>query len=401
MLSNKILSRESFITTAKVSLISFAFTLPLSTTVSTIFFYFSAFFALLFVPFRMHLSFLSQIKTAQLFLLLFLLLCIGVFYSSAPWQQALAMLSKYDKFLLSVLFLALLTENKWRRMTINGFVIATLLSIFLIYLIDFKLANFQNRYTVGGGLFKDYIQTSFLANITFYILAYRFLFEKTNRYHWFYLLALPFLIYYITFISAGRTGYVVFCLIILLLCWQRFRFKGLILGAVLAILCMGLAGLHSKEFQSRVNEAYSNLQTYHHEKSTSVGYRLSFAHESLQLIKQHPIFGTGTGSLAYEVAHMQPQPIALTRNPHNEYLNITVQLGLIGLLVLLLMYYYCIYEARLLPLEMQHFARAITLVIMLGSCFNSWLMDTTEGHFFCVFLMLAFASQLEGSGQRR
>ncbi|HUS13725.1 MAG TPA: O-antigen ligase family protein, partial [Chloroflexia bacterium] len=114
---------------------------------------------------------------------------------------------------------------------------------------------------------------------------------------------------------------------------------------------------------------------------SSTGSRLEFYRNSLAIIAAHPVLGVGTGGfpVAY-AARVQGTGMAETRNPHNEYLHITVQLGFVGLISML-----CLFTAQWrlaprLPTPIEaHLARGLVLVIVTGCLFNSLLLDHTEG----------------------
>ena len=81
-----------------------------------------------------------------------------------------------------------------------------------------------------------------------------------------------------------------------------------------------------------------------------------------------------------------------TVNPHNEYLNIAVQLGAAGLLMLLYLFYCQWRLASLLPTPYErHLARSLVITFAVGCLFNSLLMDHAEGLFFAWVTGLSFA----------
>ena len=65
---------------------------------------------------------------------------------------------------------------------------------------------------------------------------------------------------------------------------------------------------------------------------------------------------------------------------------------MLGLVMLLLLFGIPIWYSRFLPEELQYIVRGTVLSIALGCLANSWLLDTTEGHFYAYFIVLAFAA---------
>ena len=80
-----------------------------------------------------------------------------------------------------------------------------------------------------------------------------------------------------------------------------------------------------------------------HEKYNSIGLRLNFAQNSLEVFAQNPILGVGTGDFPNEynrINQINSPKLPNTTNPHNMYTLITMQLGLIGLVSMLSIFYY-------------------------------------------------------------
>jgi O-antigen ligase len=136
------------------------------------------------------------------------------------------------------------------------------------------------------------------------------------------------------------------------------------------------------------------MTQYKHGKfDTSTGLRLEFYRNSLRLLKEHPWIGTGTGSFAQDYLAVTQDKQFATRNPHNEYLNIAIQFGLLGLVILLGMFVVHWWTSFRLQGLRQYFAQAVLLSIVVGSLFNSWLMDVTQGCFYVFLTALLFANR--------
>ncbi len=96
---------------------------------------------------------------------------------------------------------------------------------------------------------------------------------------------------------------------------------------------------------------------------------------------------------------MKNSRVSPTSNPHNEYLLITVQLGVVGLGVLLYLFYTQLRLAAYLPgLLERNLARGLVLTVMTTCLFNSSLLDHGEGIFYAWMSGLLFAG-LNSRGQ--
>jgi O-antigen ligase len=111
--------------------------------------------------------------------------------------------------------------------------------------------------------------------------------------------------------------------------------------------------------------------------------RLEFWKKSLGFFAEAPIVGHGTGSTRglFEAAATGPERLAQSQvigNPHNQTLNVAVQWGCVGIVVL-----YAMWLAHLLLFRGDSLVAWIGLMVVLqnffSSLFNSHLFDFHEG----------------------
>jgi O-antigen ligase len=115
---------------------------------------------------------------------------------------------------------------------------------------------------------------------------------------------------------------------------------------------------------------------------TSVGLRLEFWKKSLRFFSEAPILGHGTGSIRklFEEAAVDRSGAAaqVIGNPHNQTLNVAVQWGTIGIVIL-----YAMWLQHLLLFRGEGMAAWLGLMVVLQnfltSVFNSHLFDFQEG----------------------
>ena len=81
------------------------------------------------------------------------------------------------------------------------------------------------------------------------------------------------------------------------------------------------------------------------------------------------------------------------KNPHSEYLNISVQLGLVGLISLLYLFsIQGLYSFKVKDKEQKNLAQGLVILIVVACMFNSALMDARDGHFWAFFSALLFSN---------
>ncbi len=204
----------------------------------------------------------------------------------------------------------------------------------------------------------------------------------------------------ITLIVEGATGYILLIALVLLFGWQRARWKGIVIAVTAALLTVALLSAIPGPFQTRVKEIFFDLKKEGADRpaSTSAGYRMEFYRNTLTLIGKNPVFGTGTGSFPVAYAELvQGTGRTLSRNPHNEFMLITLQTGVVGLAALLWLLWQQWRHAPQLstPLE-RGLAQGLVLMMGMICMLNSALLDHTEGLLYAWLTALLYAGLESG-----
>lgn len=370
-----------------VAAAAIGFALPLSTALMNIL------AALVFLCWLLSGAFLDlpemvrKNQVALSALLLFFALFAGMFYSTAPLPESFAILKKYRKLLLLVVLMPFLGDVRVRGWAMAAFIAGS--GIALVH-----------SYGVGVGLFPltrwgasimSPITHSVLISFLAYYAAQKAINTPSRRWLW-ALLSLVALVN-VLFIVTGRTGQVIaIALMALFIChyggWRR-RIISLILLAL--VLAGGFAA--SERFRGLVVDTVDDISEYQQgETFTDVGLRLEFYNNSLELVMKRPVFGSGTGSFAGEYAALAGEKgIVATDNPHNEYLNLGVQLGLAGVGLFFVLLAVQWWAAGRMEDRQAMTARALIVAMALGCLANSFLMDSHEGNFYAFFSALFFS----------
>lgn len=142
---------------------------------------------------------------------------------------------------------------------------------------------------------------------------------------------------------ASRTGYVLYLLIILVVILLTFRkniFKILSLTLIVLFGLSYFAYNYSNTVNSRVNQTIESINKIlnNDDYQTSVGARIGFTKYSLGVIKENFLYGVGTGDHMDEVRAIIPEKHNYFKDPkfigkpHNVYIQILLQLGIVGFL---------------------------------------------------------------------
>lgn len=343
-------------------------------------------------------QFIWQNAIARSVFLFYGILVVGTFYSKAPLQDITEMFGKMAKLLYIPFLLPLMIEEKWRRLTIKAFIAAMMLTLVLSLLkVYAHLPIYHTRFS-NACVFKDHIYTNLLMAFATYVIGHYTLsriqqgLRNGQKYMLYGLIAA--LIYYVLFMSEGRSGYVVFVVLWLLFFCQRFKFKGIFWGTLALSLLMGIVFVSSNSFQTRFLQISNDVAHYKmQETKTAVGQRIEYTRETLNLALERPWFGFGTGSFktTYE-EHAKKNAMQITKNPHNEYLNIMLQLGMMGLIAFLALLFRILKNSYQLPLIEKHWAQGALAAIAIGCFANSWIMDFTAGYFFVLMMAVSFGA---------
>ncbi len=322
--------------------------------------------------------------------LLFLLFALGLLYTPVPFREAVQTLTKYRGLLFIAAVIALLEGNdEYIAKAENSFVTGSIILMLVSYAMYFSLIP-SVKY--GNSILFHITHSYFMALLGFWSLQ-RAIDSKHYRYFWLGILVLTVVnIYYI---NPGRTGMIIFFLLVLLTIFQRLSPKNALIG--LLVLCAALAATYysSPNLKSRTTAAISEIEHYHPEKSrTSLGQRFDWYYNSVELIETAPVFGHGTGSFSdLQSKLIKNRKTEPTDNPHNEYLFIGEQIGVFGLLVFIALLICQLVLANRMNLRQKYLVQGIVLAMAAGCTMNSFLFDSHQSHFYAFMSALYFVSR--------
>jgi O-antigen ligase len=312
---------------------------------------------------------------------LFLVLALGLLYTPAPAADAVDVLLKYRELLFIPAVIALFQgHEEYPRMAENSFVTGCIILMLISYGMYFSILP-PHKY---GYSILYHITHSFFMGVLGFWSLHRAFDSKQYRYLWIVIFLATSI--NILYVGPGRTGMLVYILLLLLALFQRLSLKKLIIALVLVAASLSAAYVYSHNFSSRIQTALAEIQNYQPQKSrTSLGMRFDWWQNSVDLIEEAPVFGHGIGSYAVLqkrlIKEMKTMP---SDNPHNEYLFIGVQTGLLGLFIFVALFFSQLGSASRLPLKDKYLMQGVVLAIASGCTINSFLYDAHQGHFFAI-----------------
>jgi O-antigen ligase len=187
----------------------------------------------------------------------------------------------------------------------------------------------------------------------------------------------------IFFVVSGRTAFVVIPILAFLLGWWRFGWKGLVAAGIISCLVFTAVWEGSSYTRDRLSDSVTELRSYEkYDSFNSTGLHIAFLKESFSIVEMAPIFGHGTGSIPEQfqkvTSNNNGSSGLATVNPHNQIFGVAIQIGLVGVAVLMAMWL-----AHFMLFCGVSFTAWIGMVVVvqniISSLFNSHLFDFSEG----------------------
>jgi O-antigen ligase len=310
-------------------------------------------------------------------------LVLAILWTSASPNEAWGFVLKMRAYYLLPLFLVILSIPKAKNALLLGFAAATLLSVVLSCISAWL--NYPMFQAIPGDwfIFRSHTYHNYFAALLSTALFAGLLTNKfAGKWKWFALTCIVVLSYDILFLVAGRTGQILYLLMMamVLLLWN-WRW-GLLLAGLTVIAGILILPKYSPVIQRGVSNAQADLLAYSHgNANSSVGVRLEWYKNSVKLIQEQPLLGHGTGSFKNEYARISgviDGPLS-SNNPHNDYIWLSIELGLLGAVLLLGLLLSAAWQGRHLDLAWKLTLYAMLFGMGTSTLANSFFTDNITG----------------------
>jgi len=185
------------------------------------------------------------------------------------------------------------------------------------------------------------------------------------------------------FVASARTALLCIAVLLGLLAWRHLSRRAALVLLAGTVAASALAWTTSPYLRQRIGDIAVEYRHGHEDLSrASTAQRLTYWRKSLHAFAEAPLLGHGTGSIKrqFERAATDNSDLdaEIVNNPHNQTLNVAVQWGLLGVVLL-----YAMWIAHLRLFLGEGFAAWIGLVVVVqniaSSLLNSHLFDFHEG----------------------
>ena len=340
--------------------------------------------------------------TSKAILLAMLVFAVSLIWTTAPLPDALHAVEKHGKLLLIPILLSMIRSRREALLALACFGAGQLFLLASTWLLvaGVPIPWAISRENVSEGsraVFSSYLDQSIMTGIAAAICWH--LRDQIPARHP-RAIAIGIVVVALAcifFVFPGRTGHAVaIALVSLAIMWElprRYR-----VGAILIplVLLLALVATSSK-VKERLNAVNVEVQAFNQkgDTTTSSGTRLNLWQRSLQSMSENPWAGSGVGSWETQYNRLQqkyvPSYQPIRGNPHQEYLLWGVELGVLGI-AMLVGILYSIYRDSLGMAGAERRALQSSLLgLIVAILFNCSLYDALIGDYLCIVLGLVFA----------
>lgn len=244
----------------------------------------------------------------------------------------------------------------------------------------------KQDYSVYGSYLEESIAHSVLIAILWF--QQHKIFGKNGR--WFALMiAFVTLVLTIGFLK-GRTGHLACIGVITVACIKGFpkRFKWISFATPLVVAALFMAT--STNFKDRMMLAQTEFVKSFESSEVipSTGERLEFWKVSLMSIAERPVLGSGPGSWNSESLRLDrvngPPLMSTSDNPHQLFLLWAVEGGLLGLSLLLAVFFALYRYSLIMAEEDASTLQAVLVTLAIAGFFTSVIYGIGMGDYFCI-----------------
>jgi O-antigen ligase len=373
-------------TTVDVFAILVAVSLPWSTTLVAIF---ATALLVSMAPFLDVKALLRSLTrpVCALPIALFVLAAVGTLWSDAPWGARLYAVGPAAKLLMLPVLLYHFKRSARGVAVFIAFLVSCGLLMAMSWIVVFDPQLALKSGAEYGVPVKNYIDQSQEFALCTVVLAYPVIALWREKRTWQAALLVAISISFVVnmmFVSVSRTALVTMPIMLAVFALMHLRWRSVVIIACATAILGGLAWATSPKLRWTTTTFLRDYQLYEQENiPTSLGLRLEYWKKSLAFFAGAPVVGHGTGSIRglFEEAATGPKVLAsgdVVANPHNQTLNVAIQWGAVGIVLL-----YAMWILHLLLFRGEGLANWIGLMVVVQniftSLFNSHIFDFNEG----------------------
>ena len=267
----------------------------------------------------------------------------GMLWADVSWKERIRSFEPFARLLVLPLLFAQFRHSERAHWVFIGFLVSCL-ALLAVSFAGMLAGGIGGRFKTYGVPVRDYIAQSgefiLCAAGLFYVAMMNWS-ERRLGYAIAALALAAFFLVNVFFVAPSRTALVTVPILLILFAVTQCRWTQMLaLLAAIAVL-VGIVWVSSPKVQERLTGIYTEVQEHRTNNTpTSAGLRVEFWTKALEMVRQSPLIGHGTGSIRELFVRASAEGTALSRtvNPHNQTLTVAIQVGLIGAAVLIAMW---------------------------------------------------------------
>ncbi len=327
---------------------------------------------------------------------------IGLSYTDAPLSYGLKNIFSERKICYILPLALIFSAEGPKRKFLAAFMATSVVGLALSFAVINQYLHVHLRLNPPAVFRSHATQGMVFAVCVFLALWYGFR-QKVPAWRWgFYGLAGAFFLN-LALVTPGRSGYVVF-LVLTVSAFSMWRgFKGVAIGVLVASV-LGVGAFYaSSSVRSRVMEGVNEVRSYEtNPYETSLGRRMVQYETTWGMIKESPVFGVGTGAYKKHFSGIAEQKYTGWRaapfdDPHNQYLFVLAENGIIGLLTFLgmigMLLRHCLQSGSIYG----KMAAGCVLAWCATSLFSGHFRTFPEGHLIAFIVGILMVSRRAGT----
>lgn len=247
--------------------------------------------------------------------------------------------------------------------------------------------------------FRDTFATGLLTGVNPYIsyslilvlgmLILSFCFSKTDK-KWHKISLIILIAAYIFNLSIihGRSGYIAFIILSPLLIYNLIGRKHFLKSMIAAILISGVF-LLSPMVQHRIELIKEEVALYYQgQKITSVGLRLHMWEGAINIFRDNPLIGVGTGGFEKSLRQYGSDPaLPGLDQPHNSFLYMATSFGVIGIFSILWLFVVFLKKGWKHRKNIQGYSMLMFgIILIIGSMTDTQILSRITGILFALFM---------------
>jgi len=337
-------------------------------------------------------------------LIVLIIALMALYFISLSWSDTFINGFKYSiKFWYFIPIFVIFTSVKkeYIKYMISAFLISMLISEIISYGIFFEWWNFKNRPPNDPTPFMNHLQYSMFLAFTALLLLNKAFIEKNI------ITKMGYILFFITvsinlFINGGRTGQVAFIVSLFVVGFLNIKkkFKAVLYMLVLATSILYTGYNLSPNFKHRVDYAIKDMSEIIHKQNYchSFGMRVGMWIVAIDIIKDNPIVGVGVSDAMTTMRsyinefHSDKKCAKPLPNFHNDFVQLLVQLGFIGGILYLLIFYN-IFRIKIKDNEYKNLPIIFGSVYFISSMFENMIHQQFSMLLFALFVGIFVAQK--------